>query len=902
MKRWILSSLLGLILFSIPTIANARARWTGIASKGGQSLVTAGQSSTSKGIIVYPGCTVTIKLAGTNTNATIYGDNSGTPKTNPFTAGSDASIFFYVDNGRYDVQLSGTGVASPFIAYGDVQIYDKAIDYASTSNMGGVKLDVAPVSSTNPIAAGANSPLVLNNFKVFNIVNYGAVSDSSDDTTAINAAISAATSAGGGIVFFPSGTWRTTGFILPSKVFLLGNNTAQSSGCQLLLTQNSGAAIEIGENTQEIGISGLDIKPLGGVTGTTKGIYAHGSYPNSSQVADISHNTIENFTYGIYISAEDITKNWQFSYVKYDDNTFSSNNRGIYFDAKNTEALISHNKFYMAAGGYGLYIDNSAAITIEQSWGLGPPGVTICTSPPAYDATLAEAFVYINGQHSNIIVSNSLSEGVKYSIVNNFSDYTYPLTITGSFLPDVRLNQAIEVKSSGNTWYKDSVIGTMNAIVNTDTDHIVANNKCNQNREFTNGVSNSTTTVTTATGTFNSGDVGLPIWIADAGTNRFYTTIASVTNATTLVLSTAVPFTASSLTLTIGDGFVMSGGSYVVSKIDKNGANYKFPLWIGSVEPDVRSFTTVADPMFAVGNSTVARVLARFGAVDSVGRWTNYYDIARDSNGYLTFTGNQTIPNKGYKFNAPIILTGTSSVAVSPSGYATINWNDTAKLLQASMDGAAFVNIVTASTTLTANSYLIGGGGALTQVGILSQPSGTKISLAGATSQLESNATAGTAPLLLTGGSETKVTHFNSDLLDGYDWTAPPTIGSTTPGIINGTKGTYTQALNSGVVALSDGATISTDASLGNTFTVTLGGNRTLATPTNLTNGQELWFVFTQDGTGNRTISYSAGYIFGSTLLGCTLSTAANKVDVVMGKYNSTLGKVLVLQCLKGYN
>jgi hypothetical protein len=60
--------------------------------------------------------------------------------------------------------------------------------------------------------------------------------------------------------------------------------------------------------------------------------------------------------------------------------------------------------------------------------------------------------------------------------------------------------------------------------------------------------------------------------------------------------------------------------------------------------------------------------------------------------------------------------------------------------------------------------------------------------------------------------------------------------------------------------ALTDGATISVDASQSNNFKVTLGGNRTLANPTNLVEGMVLNFCIDQDATGGRTISFGSLY------------------------------------------
>ena len=84
-----------------------------------------------------------------------------------------------------------------------------------------------------------------------------------------------------------------------------------------------------------------------------------------------------------------------------------------------------------------------------------------------------------------------------------------------------------------------------------------------------------------------------------------------------------------------------------------------------------------------------------------------------------------------------------------------------------------------------------------------------------------------------------------------------------------------------GVVALSDGANISTDASAGNVFTVTLGGNRTLDNPSNITAGETYHFQVTQDGTGSRTLAYGA-YFKWAGGAAPILSTTGGKIDLIV--------------------
>jgi hypothetical protein len=89
------------------------------------------------------------------------------------------------------------------------------------------------------------------------------------------------------------------------------------------------------------------------------------------------------------------------------------------------------------------------------------------------------------------------------------------------------------------------------------------------------------------------------------------------------------------------------------------------------------------------------------------------------------------------------------------------------------------------------------------------------------------------------------------------------------------------------ITALTDGATITPNFNNANNFSVTLGGNRTLANPTNLTAGQSGVIVITQDGTGSRTLAYGSYFKFpGGTAP--TLTTTASAVDVLAYYAEST--------------
>ena len=93
--------------------------------------------------------------------------------------------------------------------------------------------------------------------------------------------------------------------------------------------------------------------------------------------------------------------------------------------------------------------------------------------------------------------------------------------------------------------------------------------------------------------------------------------------------------------------------------------------------------------------------------------------------------------------------------------------------------------------------------------------------------------------------------------------------------------------LNYSETALTDGATVTWDASTQDVAKVTLAGNRTFAAPSNGTTGQFISLLVIQDGTGSRTITWNAVYEFASDTAP-TLTTTANLGDVFVFRYNGS--------------
>jgi len=117
-KLWLLPVAL---LVSLRVDANEQA--TGWCQQGGNTVTTAGISSSNYWQQTFPSVTVSVYNHATLTLSTIYSNNTGTSKANPFTAGSDGSWFFYAANGRYDVTCTNSS-PTVSLSFPDILLFD----------------------------------------------------------------------------------------------------------------------------------------------------------------------------------------------------------------------------------------------------------------------------------------------------------------------------------------------------------------------------------------------------------------------------------------------------------------------------------------------------------------------------------------------------------------------------------------------------------------------------------------------------------------------------------------------------------------------------------------------------------------------------------------------------------
>ena len=104
------------------------------------------------------------------------------------------------------------------------------------------------------------------------------------------------------------------------------------------------------------------------------------------------------------------------------------------------------------------------------------------------------------------------------------------------------------------------------------------------------------------------------------------------------------------------------------------------------------------------------------------------------------------------------------------------------------------------------------------------------------------------------------------------------TWSSPAGGVSLSVANTWTAGQRAEITTLTDSATVTPNLNDSNNYVLVLGGNRTIANPTNITAGQSGSIFITQDGTGGRTASWGSYWDWAAGTAP-TLSTGANQVD-----------------------
>jgi hypothetical protein len=267
---------------------------------------------------VVPNAIVTVTVYGTGLPASLYtGNGTGLLPSNVVATDSQGEFSFYAANGRYSYSVAATNYTAE--VYTDFLLFDPAstgavtatnvsfaptgaltstnvqaainevvtdlagstgaanVGFAPTGALAATNVQAAITEVVSDLAASSGSSTVgflqsgtgavartlqAKGRDSVNVADFGAVGDGvTNDTAAINAAITAVLAAGGGTVFFSAKNYKVTTLNISSGVYLQGQGAAKRSAKNMtLLTGTAGYnVIEIDPN----GATDIAIRHLG---------------------------------------------------------------------------------------------------------------------------------------------------------------------------------------------------------------------------------------------------------------------------------------------------------------------------------------------------------------------------------------------------------------------------------------------------------------------------------------------------------------------------------------------------------------------------------------------------------------------------------------------------------------
>jgi hypothetical protein len=329
------------------------------------------------------------------------------------------------------------------------------------------------------------------------------------------------------------------------------------------------------------------------------------------------------------------------------------------------------------------------------------------------------------------------------------------------------------------------------------------------------------------------------------------------------------------------------------------------------VDADISATAEIAVSKLADG---AARQLLQTDAAGTGVEWTDSIDLP----GTLDVTGAATFDSTVYIAGA-LTLEGTTAdaheltLSCEPTADRTITFPDATGTLVLS---GAITNTDISASAAIADTKLA----TISTAGKVSNSATTAVSTNTASAivarDASGNFSAGTITAALSGNATTATTLATARNIQGvsFDGSANITVVTAGSGIsvtgtavantgvlsVNGNTGAITNVAvtntaqsfsaqqRGAISALTDGATITPDFSAANNFSVTLGGNRTLANPTNLTAGASGCIWITQDGTGSRTLAYGSYWDFTGGTAPTLTTTASGRDCLVYSVQSST--------------
>lgn len=416
---------------------------------------------------------------------------------------------------------------------------------------------IALVSSQN---VGVQlQPGVDNGQQVYNVKFFGVKGDGvTDDSAKIQALVNTVSAAGGGTIFFPRSTYlvkpsASTGIALASNITLKGEG--ETSIWKIPdATGDYKAWLNITSLTN-VKVQGLkfDQNPTGNIVSGTVPNVTFGITNHNQLVVYGSANNIE--ISGCSFDPTDGAN----ALVIYGDNVTVINNRFVF--ARGQSLTDYDNSAIYVTGQNKRFIGNYffANVSDHARGASESHGGSAVISGNITDGYETLVNVTPNGTASGVpsdvsITGNTVQNGnvgIRLWPAVNAGQILKNITVTGNTINLSQITHNDAISSGIDIQYQSgaTVTGTSNITINSNVIAFQPSDTRNiargVNKTVTDGVTNTDTSLVSATAAFVSTDVGTTV----TGTGiPGGTTIASVTNATTVVLSAPTTATATGVT------------------------------------------------------------------------------------------------------------------------------------------------------------------------------------------------------------------------------------------------------------------------------------------------------------------------------------------------------------------